>query len=121
MIFFWNLERQKHFFFHRNKQKSQFCIDRHFRQITKTGKSGKHVTEIFTYNLFACIKVLLIESLPPHSSELRGFCLMKWPGEMLQNLPYFIYTKTQICFFRFSFHATLLFSLVNAHIDRGIH
>ena len=24
-----------------------------------------------------------------HSSEIRGLCLMKWPSEMLQNLPYF--------------------------------
>ena len=44
-----------------------------------------------------------------HSSEIRGLCLMKWPGETLQNLPYFIYTKTQSCFFHFSFPATLLF------------
>ena len=22
-----------------------------------------------------------------HSSEIRGLCLMKWPGEMLQHLP----------------------------------
>ena len=25
-----------------------------------------------------------------HSSEIRGICLMKWPDETLQNLPYFI-------------------------------
>ena len=25
-----------------------------------------------------------------HSSEIRGSYLMKWPGEMLQNLVYFI-------------------------------
>ena len=34
-----------------------------------------------------------------HSSEMRGLCLMKWPSKMLQNFPYFIYTKTQCCFF----------------------
>ena len=60
-----------------------------------------------------------------HSSEIKGFCLMKWPSETLQNLPYFIYTKTQSCFFRFLFQATLLFSLMNAlvyvDIDQGIH
>ena len=39
---------------------------------------------------------------------------MKWPGETLQNLPYFIYTKTQSCFFHFSFRATLFFPLMNA-------
>ena len=35
-------------------------------------------------------------------------------SETLQNLPYFIYTKTQSCFFYFSFNAILLFSLMNA-------
>ena len=28
-----------------------------------------------------------------HSSEIRGL----WPSAMLQNLPYFVYTKTQSC------------------------
>ena len=36
-----------------------------------------------------------------HSSEIRGLCLMKWPGETLQNLPYFMIMKTQSCFFHF--------------------
>ena len=49
-----------------------------------------------------------------HSSEIRGLCLKKWPTEMLQNLPYFLYTKTQVCFFRFSSRATFLFTLMNA-------
>ena len=49
-----------------------------------------------------------------HSSEIRSFCLIKWPCEMFQNLTYFIYTKTQRCFFHFSFCATLFFSLMNA-------
>ena len=39
---------------------------------------------------------------------------MKCPTEMLQNLPCFIYTKTQSCFFCFSFHTTLFFPLMNA-------
>ena len=26
-------------------------------------------------------------ALAIHSSEIRGLCLMKWPGETLQNLP----------------------------------
>ena len=50
-----------------------------------------------------------------HSSEIRGLCLMKWPSKTLQNLPYFIYMKTQSCFSRFSFLATyFIFSLMNA-------
>ena len=44
---------------------------------------------------------------------------------MLQNLPYFMYMKTQSCFFHVSFRATLYFSLMNAlvyvDIDQGIH
>ena len=47
-----------------------------------------------------------------HSSEIRGLCLMKWPGETLQNLPYLINMKTQ-SLFRFSFHPTLFFPLMN--------
>ena len=51
---------------------------------------------------------------------------MKSSSEMLQNLQYFIYTKTQSYFFHFSFRATtLFFSLMNAlayeNIDQGIH
>ena len=38
-----------------------------------------------------------------HSSEIRGLFLMKWPCEMLQNLPYFGNTKTHIVFFVFQF------------------
>ena len=33
-----------------------------------------------------------------HSSEIRGLCMMKWPSEMLQKLPYFWNKKTQIVF-----------------------
>ena len=51
------------------------------------------------------------ESLSCHSSEKRSLCLMKSFSEVLQNLPYFRYTKTQSCCFHFSFHATLFFSL----------
>ena len=42
-----------------------------------------------------------------HPSEIRGLYLMKLSCEMLQNLPYFWNTKTQIGFFRFSFRAIL--------------
>ena len=37
-----------------------------------------------------------------HSSEIRGLCKMKWPSELLQNLPYFWNTrptKFYFCFF----------------------
>ena len=40
-----------------------------------------------------------------HSSVITGLYLMKSSSKMLQNLPYFIYLKTQSCFFCFSFHA----------------
>ena len=60
-----------------------------------------------------------------HSSEVRGLCLTKCPSEMLQNMPYFIYTKTQSCVFHFLFCATLFFPLISAivyvDIDWGIH
>ena len=39
---------------------------------------------------------------------------MKSSIETLQNFPYFIYTKTQSCFFHLSFHAILFFPLMNA-------
>ena len=42
-----------------------------------------------------------------HSSEIRGLCLMKWPCEMLQKLPYFWNMKTHADYF--SFCATLFF------------
>ena len=45
---------------------------------------------------------------------------MKWPCEMLQNLPYFWNTKTHIVFFRFSFRATyFILSLMNAQVYVG--
>ena len=42
-----------------------------------------------------------IEKVPYHSSEKRVLCLMKSSSEMLQNLPYFIYMKTQSRLFLF--------------------
>ena len=38
-----------------------------------------------------------------HSSEIRGWCLMKWPSKTLQNLPYFMYKKIHVVFFVFHF------------------
>ena len=44
-----------------------------------------------------------------YSSEIRGLCLMKWPSENLQNLPYFWNIQTHVfllffipCYFIFS-------------------
>ena len=42
-----------------------------------------------------------------HSSQFQSLCSTKSPSETLQNLSYFMHTKTQSCFFRFSFRATL--------------
>ena len=57
-----------------------------------------------------------------HSSKIRGLCSMKWPSELLQNLPYFIYTKTQSVPFFIS--CNFVFSLMNAmvyvNVDHGI-
>ena len=52
--------------------------------------------------------------LPPTLSGMRGFCSMKCSRQMLQNLLYNIYKKTQVFFFRFSFHAIVYFHLMNA-------
>ena len=43
-----------------------------------------------------------------HSSEIGSLCLMKWPSQTLQSLPYFWNTKSHVDF-HFSFHATLFF------------
>ena len=59
--------------------------------------------------------MFLSQQIHFHSSEKKRFMrLMKSSSKMLQNLPYFIYTKTQSCFFHFSFRATLVFLLMNA-------
>ena len=36
-------------------------------------------------------KVLSVCLFVGHSSEIRGLCLMKWSGNTLQNMPFFIY------------------------------
>ena len=43
-----------------------------------------------------------------HSSQFQGLYFTKSSNETLQNVPYFIYTKTKSCFFHFSCRATLL-------------
>ena len=49
----------------------------------------------------------------------------KVPSKCLKVYHFFIYSKTQSCFFRFSFHATLFYSLMNVlvyvDIEQGIH
>ena len=39
-----------------------------------------------------------------HSSEIRGLCMMKWPCDMLQNLPYFGKMKTHVLVFFILFY-----------------
>ena len=58
------------------------------------------------------------------SSEIRGLCSMKCSREMLQNLIYLMYEKVHVgSFFRFSFHTTFNFYIMNAlvyvDIDRA--
>ena len=49
-----------------------------------------HQLQCYEFGLFSLLKL--------HSSEIRGLCLMKWPSERLQNLPYFWNTKTHVVF-----------------------
>ena len=49
-----------------------------------------------------------------HSSEKIGVCLMKSSSEMLQKFAIFYIYENPHSFFRFSFHATLFFPLMNA-------
>ena len=68
---------------------------------------------------------LQIDWLSLHSSEKRALRSTFWPRETLQNLLCLCKKKTQVVFFRFSFQATLSFTLMNAlvyvDIDQGIH
>ena len=59
-------------------------------------------------------KVFPYWSFTIHSSEIRGLRSTKCSSETLQNLLYFMYKKTHVVFFRFSFRATLYFYLMNA-------
>ena len=49
--------------------------------------------------------------LPPTLSGMRGFCSMKCSRQMLQNLLYNIYKKTQVFFFVFHFMPLYIFTL----------
>ena len=48
-------------------------------------------------------------SIKYHPSNIRGFCLMKWPSEMFQNLPYFRNMKSEIPGSFFLFHFENIF------------
>ena len=63
-----------------------YCSHRHFKHIYKHGNVSLEMYRIW---------------MIMYSSEIRGLCLMKWPCEILQNLPYFWNTKTHV-FFSFS-------------------
>ena len=56
------------------------------------------------------ITLQLYKLSPWHSSEIRGLCLMKWPSETIQNLPYFMHKKTHVVFFVFHFVQLYIFT-----------
>ena len=62
-----------------------------------------------TNPLIRKVKFIIYKNTSKHSSKNRGLFLKKCLSKMLQNLPYFIYTKTLSYSFHFSFHATLFF------------
>ena len=72
--------------------------------------TGKHCALTSKFNLQIRIlkipfeTIFLFDMIYLDSSEMRGLCLMKLSGEMLQNLPHFWNKKTQIVFF---FHFVL--------------
>ena len=59
---------------------------------------------LICYNVVGRQTYLKMALLYFHSSEIGGFCLMKCPSKILQNLPYFYHKKTH----RF-FHFMLLY------------
>ena len=67
-----------------------------------------------TNPLIRKVKFIIYKNTSQHSSQNRGLFLKKCLSKMLQNLPYFLYMKTQSCFFCFSFLATLFFPQMNA-------
>ena len=52
---------------------------------------------------YAHFRLSLANPIGKQSSEIGGLCLMKWPSEILQNLPYFMYKTTHVVFFVFHF------------------
>ena len=76
------------------------------------------------YIYLAFMRIHLLVIYMNHSSKIGCLSLMKWPSELLHNLPYFWNMKTHVLFY-FSFHATLFSSLMNVlvfvEIDQGMH
>ena len=64
-------------------------------------------------------------SMYNHSFQFQGLCWTKISRETLQNLPYFMYTKTQYLPFPFFISCYFTFFLMNilvyVDIDQGIH
>ena len=52
---------------------------------------------------------LLIKLISKFLNMIRGLSLIKWPSEMLQNLPCFMYKKTQSYSSHFVLHYALFF------------
>ena len=110
--------RQSKLWFHQFRQFA--VVNAHYLSIDYLGLLGKRLQ-------YGQSKVCLEKkNILVHSSEKRGLRSTKCSSKMLQILLYFMYKKTHISsFFRFSFHATLYFYLMNAlvyaNIKQGIH
>ena len=92
----------------RNTQSSETHLKMHI--FCTHGLQKKYFYEEMKYRKeFELKTTFSIKAEQNHSSEKSGLCLMKSSSKALQNLAYFIYTKTQSCFFHFSFRATLFF------------
>ena len=78
------------------RSQSTFCTAIHQKNRTKL-YTFLHFQDMKFFSDYYNICILLI----CHSSEIRGLCLMKWPSETLQNLPYFWNMKTHVVFFIF--------------------
>ena len=101
------------------------------KNVPTLNQAGSYFLKILVpiiYILYVYVKTWIqfyLFLLVCHSSQFQSLCSTKRSSEMLQNLPYFIYTKSQSYFFHFSFRATLFFPLMNApvyvEIDQGIH
>ena len=79
------------------------------RSLSTQAKSWNTHLKIREIELFSCISRVFFcfrLYIYIYSSEIRCLCLMKWPSETLQNLPYFWNTKTWPCSF---FHFVLLY------------
>ena len=117
---FKNTVQKKTFFTFVIKRTVQFQIPTYHVHSNRKYARPKIRTHTFMYFKSSCWnKTCKLLTCTIHSSEIRALWLMKWTIKMLQNLPYFIYMKTQSCYFRFSFRDTLFFSLMNALFKNG--